>query len=320
MKDSENISVISVIIVNWNSGCMLRKCLLALNEQSLSADEIIVVDNNSQTDKITSFEEEFPNVSFYFKNQNTGFAAANNFAIRKAKAKWVSLLNPDAFVAKDWLKILYQATKKYPNYASFGSRLINANKPELLDGTGDVYHFSGVAWRRDEACQADGRRLEDSDIFSPCAAAALYLRDAVLEVGCFDEQYFCYFEDVDLGFRLQLAAYPSRYIASAKVYHIGSATTAKQSNFSVYHGHRNLVWTFFKNMPLGLLMIFLPFHLLMTIISPFKFLKNKQFLLLFQAKIDAFVALLRVLKKRFNKPVKQRISALKLVKIINLQL
>jgi GT2 family glycosyltransferase len=96
---------------------------------------------------------------------------------------------------------------------------------------------------------ADRYGLASSEIFSPCAAAAMYLRQAFLEVEGFDEDFFSYFEDIDLGFRLQLQGYQSLYVPQAIVHHVGSATFGQRSDFAFYHSHRNLVWTFVKNMP-----------------------------------------------------------------------
>jgi GT2 family glycosyltransferase len=102
---------------------------------------------------------------------------------------------------------------------------------------------------------------EAGEIFAPCAAAALYRRSAVLEVGGFDERYFCYLEDVDLGFRLQAAGYHARYVPKSVALHEGSAITGKRSDFTVYHTQRNRIWTWVKNMPSPQLWIYLPVFL-----------------------------------------------------------
>ena len=91
---------------------------------------------------------------------------------------------------------------------------------------------------------------EVREVFSPCAAAALYRRSALVEIGGFDDDFFCYSEDVDLGFRLMLAGHSCLYVPTSVTHHVGSGTTGGQnSDFAVYHGHRNLVWTYVKDMP-----------------------------------------------------------------------
>ena len=161
-----------------------------------------------------------------------------------------------------WLEQLLQAARAHPQAAAFGSRQLCHEDPTRLDGIGDCYHWSGMAWREGHGRIQQARHLIESDIFAPCAAAALYRRSALVAAGGFDESYFCYMEDVDLGFRLRLAGHTARFVPTAVVRHVGSATSGGQhSDFSVFHGHRNMVWTFVKNMPTPLLWFLLPWHL-----------------------------------------------------------
>ncbi len=104
----------------------------------------------------------------------------------------------------------------------------------------------------------------EREVFSACAAAALYRRDVFEALGGLDEDFFCYMEDVDLGFRLRLAGWGCTYVPTAVVHHVGSATSGRRSHFTTYHGHRNLVWVFFKNMPGALLWLYLPQHFSLT--------------------------------------------------------
>ena len=135
-------------------------------------------------------------------------------------------------------------------------------------------------------------------MFSACAAAALYARDDFLKVGGFDEDYFSYFEDVDLSFRLRLTGGRCLYVPQAVVYHVGSASTGNDSDFSIYHGYRNLVWTFFKDMPIPLFWIYLPHHILMIMYKSAVFLIRRKRSIILKSQIDAFLALPAVLRKR----------------------
>lgn len=195
-------------------------------------------------------------------SDNLGFAAGNNRAIAQCSTEYVALLNPDAFAEPDWLEKLLQAAQAHPEAAAFGSRQVCDENPAILDGTGDCYHWSGLAWRESHGQQQTPGHLLGREIFAPCAAAALYRRSALQQAGGFDERYFCYFEDVDLGFRLRLAGHTARYVPGAVVRHVGSATTGGQrSDFATFHGHRNMTWTFVKNMPGILFWGLLPLHL-----------------------------------------------------------
>jgi GT2 family glycosyltransferase len=146
-------------------------------------------------------------------------------------------------------------------------------------------------------------------VFSACAAAALYHRDALIEIGGFDERYFCYHEDVDAGFRLRLRGYRCLYVPDAVVRHVGSASSGRKSDFATYHGHRNLVWTFFKNMPATLLAVYLPQHFVFNFASILWFSARGQARAILRAKRDALRGLPQVLRERGDVQRHRRIGA-----------
>ena len=289
---------ISIIIVTWNSAPHLPRCFSSLKNQSYKDFEIIIIDNGSSDGGVDGIQEKYSELDIRIKklDKNTGFAVANNIGARMARGKWLALLNADAFPESDWLENLAKATVQYPN-SCFSSRQIQANSPEYLDGEGDIYRITGSAQRRkyNELVYQAG---EIEEVFSPCAAAALYPRQAFLDVGGFDEDYFSYYEDVDLGFRLRLHGLSAYYIPQAVVYHIGSASTGKYSEFSVYHAHRNLVWTYFKNMPSILFWVYLPLHFLLNLYFSLACYSNGQCKVIWKAKADALSGLGKVLQKR----------------------
>jgi GT2 family glycosyltransferase len=243
----------------------LARCIASVRAQTVLPDSVIVLDNASVDGSVDRLEP-WERLTVLWMDSNLGFAAGNNRAIAACSSEYVALLNPDAFPAPDWIERLLDAANAWPQAASFGSRQLSHGHPGLLDGVGDCYHVSGLAWREAHGFPQTIRHLVPREIFAPCAAAALYRRDAVTAAGGFDETYFCYFEDVDLGFRLRLAGHSARYVPDAVVEHIGGASSGgERSDFAIFHGHRNLVWAFVKNMPAPLLIILLPLHLLMTV-------------------------------------------------------
>ena len=154
----------------------------------------------------------------------------------------MALLNPDAFPEPDWLEALLVAAESNPGFDVFDSKLVNAGNPTVLDGAGDAYHLSGLAWRMGHGSPVPTSGEYEREVFSPCAAAALYRRSALSETGGFDEEYFCYVEDVDLGFRLRLAGHNAMYVLDAGVHHVGSATTGgRHSDFAVIMG--TAIWS-----------------------------------------------------------------------------
>jgi len=291
---------ISVIIVSWNSAIYLPRCLSALVAQSYRDFEVLIIDNGSSDNAILNVEDSYPTLDLRVERleKNTGFAVANNIGARLVQGKWLALLNADAFPEPDCLKQLLQAVDDNPEFTFFASRQIQANTPELLDGTGDAYHVSGLAWRENYNNLASKYGMQSGEVFSACAAAALYLRDDFMKVGGFDEDYFSYHEDVDLGFRLRLTGGRCLYVPQAVVHHVGSASTGKTSDFSYYYGHRNLVWTFFKDMPAVLFWIYLPVHMLMNIYLSASYLFKEKRSIILKSKVDAFRVLPAILRKR----------------------
>ncbi|MGR8941288.1 MAG: glycosyltransferase family 2 protein [Gammaproteobacteria bacterium] len=297
-EQANKAASVTVIIVNWNSGDLLRQCVTQLKKQSQQPARILIIDNAS-TDRSVEFALTLPGVTVHKPGVNLGFAAANNLAWAACDTDYVALLNPDAFPEPDWLECLLTAAYNYPDFAFFGSRQMVYGSDDILDGAGDVYHCSGLVWRQGFGCTLSKDNHNSGEIFSPCACAALYRREALQAVSGFDEDYFCYVEDVDLGFRLRLAGHKAMYVPDAVVYHVGSATTGGQhSDFSIYHGHRNLVWTYIKNMPGILFWLFLPFHILLNIISVVHFSLRGKGKIIMRAKLDAIKGIPKMWQKR----------------------
>lgn len=291
---------ICIVIVNWNSWQLLEQCLHALALQTRQDFRVVVVDNASEQAIPETFLDRHAGIEFMWSDHNLGFAAANNRVIQdKQDVEWFALLNPDAFPEPDWLARLMDATQQHPGYAAFGSRQLIAGSEYLLDGDGDAYHISGLVWREGHGKAVASAQHEVREIFAPCAAAALYRRNALLEAGGFDEDFFCYVEDVDLGFRLRLIGCRSLLVPDAVVRHIGSATSGgRQSDFAVYHGHRNLVWCYTKNMPPELFWLLLPLHIAMNLAVIAAYALRGRAHIILKAKRDALYGLPLAWKKR----------------------
>jgi GT2 family glycosyltransferase len=293
------LSKVAVIIVNYNGGEIVLRCLESLKSQTLHPNRILLVDNASQDNSLALIEKTFPEVEIIHSTKNLGFAAANNLAVQKAdNCRWVALLNPDAFPEPDWLEILIKTAENNPDFSFFGSTQFKYGTKDILDGTGDVYHVSGQSWRRDFGHSLKNTEKRTGEIFSPCAAAALYKREAFLKVGGFDANYFCQIEDVDLGFRLRLAGYKCLHVPEAIVWHIGSAFSGENSRLKNYFVHRNMVWTYFKNMPGHLFWKYLPQHILANIFILLWLSLKGQPLNILKAKWDAFKRLKLILAER----------------------
>lgn len=249
-----------VIIVAYNSGALLQRCVDALAAQQFGDFRAVIWDNASSDDAVARLRVD-DRFNIVRHSENLGFAAANNRAAAGSASKYIATLNPDAFADKDWLGSLYDTAER-SGAEAVGSLQLDEADPERLDGAGDCMSFAGIAWRGGFGAGRSAAPTRTSEIFAPCAAAALYRRDAFERLGGFDERFFCYFEDVDLGYRLRLLGGRCLLEPKAVVYHVGSATTGRQSDFSEYHGARNRLWTFLRDTPTVLLPIAAPAHIL----------------------------------------------------------
>lgn len=303
---------VCIVIVNWNSGPMLMKCLQSCLEQTVLADRIFVVDNDSQDDSLRGVEE-VPGVTLMRMPTNLGFAAANNRAVACCECDFVVLLNPDAFPESGWLEALLNAAAARPDVAAFGSRQMQYGADNVLDGIGDRYFISGRIRRAGYQQRCTPADLVGREIFSPCAAAAMYRLDAFRECGGLDEDFFCYAEDVDLGFRLRLMGHRAWYVPDAVVHHVGSGAVGGQhSDFATYYGHRNLVWVFVKNMPLHLFLFLLPLHLVLNVASVLFLTARGQGRIAWRAKKHAITGLPQIWRKRRAIQRSRKISQLRI--------
>lgn len=254
----------SVVIVNYNAGDLLQNSINSLKNQTFTDFEVLIIDNDSQQHPIDDLDvNELSDIRVIREKTNHGFAKGNNIAAELARGKWLALLNPDATADENWLAEIHAATLRHENCRVFACGQINMDTPELLDGAGDAYFAFGIPWRGGYEHPISELPMKDSQCFSPCGASAVYDRQLFLDNGGFDERFFCYCEDVDLGIRLQLSGEKCVLIPDARIYHKGSATSGRYSYFTMYHGFRNRTWAYIKNMPLAFLMLTLPGHMLL---------------------------------------------------------
>ncbi|MEW6597348.1 MAG: glycosyltransferase family 2 protein [Pseudomonadota bacterium] len=251
---------VTIVVVAYNSGDYLQACVDSLAVQTFPDFEVIIADNASEDDSIDRLRLPDSRFRVQYMGANLGFAAANNRVALRSRAAYIALLNPDAVAQPQWLAALVKAMRINPGAASVGGVQRRLLTPEVLDGAGDVWHVAGVVWRGLEG-RAPTIPPGDGEIFGACGASALFRRQTFCDLGGFDERFFCYLEDVDLAFRLRLAGHSSIRTSGAVIDHAGSGITERHSTFSVYHGHRNRIWTFLKNTPEEIFWWALPYHL-----------------------------------------------------------
>ncbi len=250
---------LSIIIPNYKGNIFLESCLKSLRRQYYCDFEVIIVNNDSRDNSIQFIEFAPKTINWIDMGYNAGFAAAVNTGIRASQGKYVVLLNNDTEVEPGWLEELVHCIEQDEKIFSVSSKMLRFNERNLIDDAGDQYTLMGWAFQRGNGLNQE-KFNRDSECFSSCAGAAIYRKKVFEEIGYFDEQYFAYMEDVDIGFRARLFGYRNLYCSSALVYHVGSGTSgSKYNSFKVKLASRNNIYVIVKNMPLVQLLVNLLF-------------------------------------------------------------
>lgn len=297
-QDKAEQPQVTVCVIAYNSGPTLRACLEHLGAQTFRDFEALVIDNASPDPGDATIAGEFPWVRSIANAENLGFTGAGNQGAREGLGRWYVLLNPDAYAEPDWLAQLVAAAARHPQVSSFTSRQMVQGEPGLLDGLGDVMSITGIPYRGGYLNRDTGQARE-GEVFSPCGAAMMIDRRLFLDLGGFDEDFFCYGEDVDLGYRLQLAGEPTLLVPQATIHHVGSASSGgRKSEFAVFHGVRNRFWVLFKNTPAALLPLVVPLHLAVLVLIYMKKDNRPHIRLILRAVGAAFAGAPRMFRTR----------------------
>lgn len=263
---------ISIVIPNWNGEKWLACCLDSLRKQSFQDFHVYVVDNGSVDGSVSLLETSYPEVSVIRNDTNLGFAGGINRGFSKAKGALIVALNNDVEAHPDWLHRIDEAMDGDSEAGFAASQLLDFKKRSIIDSLGDGYLPCGLSFKIGAGRMESRAPKRPVEVQSACAAASVYRASMLSEIGFFDEDFFAYMEDIDLGLRAQRAGYRCIYVPDAKVYHIGSATSGgTASAFSLRQTVRNTYRVMWKNLPLPLLPVYLAmtflFHIFVLIFS-----------------------------------------------------
>lgn len=254
--------LVSVIVVNWNGDAYLPECLASITSQSYLNLEIIVVDNGSTDGSVAFLKGAYGGRIRLIENpRNLGFAGGNNVGIRAARGAFVALLNNDAVADAGWVDALVRAAAAHPRIGMCASRVYVYGTEHLLDSAGLLLSRDGIGRGRGRLERDRGQFSREEDALVPSGCAALY-RHAMLEkIGLFDEDFFAYCEDLDLGLRGRIAGWRCRYVPAAIVFHRYSGSTSPHSPFKAFQIERNRIWVVVKCFPARLIAASLPYTL-----------------------------------------------------------
>lgn len=208
--------------------------------------EVVVVDNSGAGLVKTSAVRTrvIPN------SRNVGFGAAVNQVYRASQSPYVATLNDDAIAHPQWLEALLNDAEANPKAGMFASQVRMPD--DTLDSTGMLIAADGSSKQRGHG--KDSRTAFVPETLFPSGSAALYRREMLDQTGAFDESFFLYCEDVDLGLRARWAGWECRYVAGAVVEHRYSHSAGRASALKAYFVERNRLYTAIKNFPAGLLL------------------------------------------------------------------
>jgi len=289
---------VSVIIPNWNGKELLGPCLESLYRQEFDDFETILVDNGSSDGSVVFVEKAFPQVAIVRLEENRGFSAAVNAGIAASSTPYVCLLNNDTEVDRRWLNTLVNALAADSQAGSAASKVLFYSDPLSVNSAGDEFSFFGVAYQR-RLMQGDTDLFNQGRyVFSACGAAALYRRELFERIGLFDESFFAYQEDVDIGFRSQLAGYRCLYVPAAVVYHKYHKTSSKVADLWMHLRERNKYFVLIKNMPAKFCFLCLPFFLLHEALGLVQAVRLRHIKVYFTARRDVWRYLPQLLRSR----------------------
>lgn len=258
------LPTVTIIVLNYNGRHLLAHCLESVLALDYPQDqvEIILVDNGSSDGSVSYVARNFPRVRVIELPKNLGFAKGNNIGAQAARGKYVAFLNNDMRVDRRWLMELVRTIQTSSDVAAVGSKILSWDGNEV-DFIGGTLNFYGMGFQVTDESEHDGDQVRE--VLFACGGAFLIRRDIFIESGGFDEDFFAYFEDVDLGWRLWILGYRVLLQPKAVAYHRGHATGRKfaaEQRGLLYE--RNALYTVIKNYENANLAKILPVALLLA--------------------------------------------------------
>lgn len=243
--------IASIIIPHMNGKELLEECFTALRKQTLTDFEVLLIDNGSTDGSQAFTRTHFPEVQVVELGRNFGFTGACNKGWELSQGEFVILLNNDTAVTPTWLQEIINAFKQHPEVGMVASKMMLYDKRDHFHTTGDFYRIDGIPGNRGVWQKDEGQYEQEEFVFSACGGSAAYRRTMLDEIGFLDDDFFFSCEDIDLGWRANLAGWKVLYVPTAVLYHKLKATGGSVTG-SYYDG-RNFLYLIWKNYPTSLL-------------------------------------------------------------------
>jgi GT2 family glycosyltransferase len=254
--------LLSVIIPNWNGRRFLEECIDSLKGQTFQDFEILLVDNGSTDGSADFAETQYREFIRVVRNkENLGFAGGNNIGIRRAKGEYIVLLNNDTWADSRWLEELAKATRSDPPVGMWASKVCSYFRRDRIEGVGELIYWDGLVRARGQYEQDHGQYDVMEEILFAPGCGAMYRKSLFDGIGLFDEDFFAYADDTEIGIRARLAGWKCLFVPRAIVYHKNSGTAGQYSPLKAFYVERNRLWLAIKYFPFPLLFLSIFFTL-----------------------------------------------------------
>ena len=314
--------LISVVILNWNGKEELCPCIQSVKSQTYPTIEILLVDNDSNDGSARHAKAVFPDLQLIINPENLGYGGGNNRGIQEARGKYILVLNNDTEIERECEERLWKSMEDDERMGTATPKILLYDRTDTVDAAGLTVYPDGLSIGRGhlEPAAKYGQREE---VFCGSGCASLFRKEMLDEIGLFDEDFFAYAEDTDLGWRARLAGWKACYVPEAVVYHHHSKRFGAYSSRKAFLVERNRIWVAWKNFPPSLLCLW-PYYTLtryfyqgIAVLSgrgaSGRFGEERSPLLLvpilLKALLGGLAGLPRILKKRKEIQRKKKISA-----------
>ena len=279
--------LVSIIIPHHGGFNILNECLVSLNQSTYKNYEIIIVDNASQDDSIKNIKEKFPYVNIITMKSNLGYAGGCNAGALKAKGEFIFFLNNDTIHEHNWIEPLVKLMSKDVSIGCIQPKILSISNNKLFDYAGaaggflDIFCYPFVRGRIFNHIENDNNQYDNQEeVFWASGCAFITRRSLFLEI-LFDEKLFCYMEEIDYSWKVQLLGYKNIIEPKSIIYHSGGALNDR-SFFKSYYNHRNSMILFLTNHNTLMMLCLLIPKLFLELASLSRYL--------FTANIKAFTA------------------------------
>ncbi len=304
---SDGEPLVSIIVVNWNGISLLKDCIESILRQTYGNYEIILVDNGSTDDSADYIEKNYPRVRLVRLPENRGFTGGNIEGLKQARGAYIALVNNDVMLAQQWVRAMVAGMGSDPHVGTCASRIV-LNGSLRIDSVGNAFTTAGSGVKQGEG-EDPSRHSSTAPTWGACAAAVLYRKTMLDDVGFLDDMLYLNYEDTDLDFRSMLAGWKSIYVPEAVAHHKISSTLGQFSDRSVYFFARNSLIVWLKDMPSALLLRYIH-HRLFYELATFAYygLAKGKWLSFIRGKCSALSLFPQILRKRKMVQRSRRVS------------